>query len=102
MISKDLREPSPMAQEIINARPYSFLDNAPLEERRTNAVQSRGWLDPKQAGELSKLDPQAIRAVKAEAWPQAQNNDELHDALILFGLFSEEEILANKWGGIRR
>jgi ATP-dependent Lhr-like helicase len=97
LVGKDLRGPSPMAQEIINARPYSFLDNAPLEERRTNAVQSRGWLDPKQAGELSKLDPEAIRAVKEEAWPQVLNEDELHDSLILFSFFSEEEILANTW-----
>src|SRR4029453_11662398 len=40
-VARDLLEPSPLASEILNARPYAFLDNAPLEERRTQAVYTR-------------------------------------------------------------
>jgi ATP-dependent helicase Lhr and Lhr-like helicase len=91
LIAKDLREPSPLAQEILNARPYAFLDDAPLEERRTRAVQNRRWLDPSEATDLAKLDMAAIDAVKQEAWPQVEKMDELHDALVLLGFMTEEE-----------
>ena len=46
VVARDLTEPSPLAQEVLSARPYAFLDDAPLEERRTQAVMSRRWLDP--------------------------------------------------------
>ena len=49
LLARDLTEPSPLAQEILNAKPYAFLDDAPLEERRTHAVMSRRWLDPTRA-----------------------------------------------------
>jgi ATP-dependent helicase Lhr and Lhr-like helicase len=91
MIAKDLREPSPLSQEILNARPYAFLDDAPLEERRTRAVMNRRWLDPSEASDLGKLDMAAIEAVRAEAWPQAETPDELQDALSLLGFLTEEE-----------
>ncbi len=87
----DLREPSPMAEEILNARPYAFLDDAPLEERRTNAVRNRRWLDPSIAGELGRLDPEAIRTVQSDAWPEVKSPDELHDALVLTGFVTEAE-----------
>ncbi len=87
----DLREPSPLSAQILNARPYAFLDDAPLEERRTHAVQNRRWLDPAEASELSVLDEGAIRAVREEAWPEAENADELHDVLVLCGFLTEEE-----------
>jgi len=90
--ARDLKEPSPLSQEIINARPYAFLDDAPLEERRTRAIQSRRYLDPADAGDLGRLDPRAIEAVRAEAWPQARSADELHDALMLTGFLTETEI----------
>ena len=67
LIALDLREPSPLSEEILNARPYAFLDNAPLEERRTNAVQNRRWLDPAAAKDLGKLDQAAIDGVRSEA-----------------------------------
>jgi ATP-dependent helicase Lhr and Lhr-like helicase len=92
LISKDLREPSPLAMEIINARPYAFLDDAGLEERRTRAVRNRRWLDPAEAAELANLSPEAIAGVKAEAWPQAENADELHDALMVATFFTSQEI----------
>ena len=91
LLTADLREPSPLAQEIINAKPYAFLDEAGLEERRTRAIKSRRWLDPSEAKELGKLNPEAIRLVKQEAWPRVADVDELHDALVLLGYLTEDE-----------
>ena len=95
LIAKDLREPSPLSEEILNARPYAFLDDAPLEERRTRAVANRRFLDPSEASELGKLDIAAIRAVQSEAWPDAGSADELHDALVLLGFITEAEMNTN-------
>ncbi len=97
VIAKDLPTPSPLAAEILTARPYAFLDDAPLEERRTNAVAQRRWLDPETAADMGKLDPAAISAVRAEAWPDAGNADELHDALYSLGLLTEEEGASSGW-----
>src|SRR5690606_30495071 len=81
----------PLSEQVLNARPYSFLDDVPLEERRTHAVQNRRWLDPKEAAELGQLDAEAVRSVKEEAWPEAESAEELHDALVLTGFLTEEE-----------
>jgi len=89
---RDLPQPSLLAQEILGARPYAYLDDAPLEERRTRAVAQRRWLDPESAAAFGQLDPQAIAAVRAEAWPESSNADELHDALMLLGAMSEAEL----------
>ena len=67
---------------MLSARPYAFLDDAPLEERRTQAVLARRWIAPEAAAELGQLDAEAVAAVRAEAWPEATNADELHDALV--------------------
>src|SRR5207302_1962896 len=83
-IARDLPEPSPMAAEILNARPYAFLDNAPLEERRTQAVYARRTSETNGSAGLGMLDVAAIEKVETEAWPQAMNADELHDAPMLF------------------
>jgi len=91
LIARDLTEPSPLAYEILTARPYAFLDDAPLEERRTQAVMSRRWLDPATAADLGRLDPAAIARVRAEAWPDADNADELHDALHVLGFMTAAE-----------
>ncbi|MCI0453634.1 MAG: ATP-dependent DNA helicase, partial [Candidatus Dadabacteria bacterium] len=91
LIALDVREPSPLSEQVLNARPYAFLDDAPLEERRTHAVQNRRWLDPTEAKEFGRLDIEAINAVKNEAWPQAGNAEELHDALVLLGFLTVEE-----------
>jgi len=93
----DLREASPLAHEILTARPYAFLDDAPLEERRTNAVQTRRWIDPAEANDLGKLDEAAIESVKQEAWPEARDYDELHDSLCLSGLLTKNDIDENNW-----
>ncbi len=97
LVALDLREPSPLAHEIVNAKPYAFLDDAPLEERRTQAVKSRRWLSPAEASDLGRLDADAIAAVKQEAWPEATNADELHDALLLSGFITANEGNANGW-----
>src|ERR1700756_4397076 len=91
VIARDLTEPSPLALEVLSARPYAFLDDAPLEERRTQAVMSRRWLSPQSAADIGQLDPEAIRRVRAEAWPDAGNADELHDALLWLTCLTEAE-----------
>ena len=91
LIARDMIEPSPLAAEILNARPYAYLDDAPLEERRTRAVYQRRWLDPEKAADIGKLDPAAIDRVREEAWPEAQNPDELHDALVELGFLTAGE-----------
>jgi ATP-dependent Lhr-like helicase len=91
LIVRELREPSPLAHEILNARPYAFLDDAPLEERRTQAVFARRWLDAESASELGRLDQAAIERVREEAWPAIGNADELHDALVTLGFLTSEE-----------
>ncbi|MBT5484734.1 MAG: DEAD/DEAH box helicase [Gammaproteobacteria bacterium] len=92
LVARDLREPSPFAQEIINARPYAFLDDAPFEERRTNAIRNRSWLDPAESDDYSSLDMDAISRVKEEAWPWIRSVDELHDALMILGFMSDAEM----------
>jgi ATP-dependent helicase Lhr and Lhr-like helicase len=87
----DLPEPSPLAHEILHAKPYAFLDNAPLEERRTQAVYTRRAGEPSMDGGLGALDAAAIKKVCEEAWPPATNADELHEALLLMGALTEDE-----------
>jgi ATP-dependent Lhr-like helicase len=90
--ARDLTEPSPLALEVLSARPYAYLDDAPLEERRTQAVMSRRWMDPESAADIGKLDPDAIARVRGEAWPEAGSADELHDALCWLTYLTEEEV----------
>ena len=95
LISRDLPAPSPLAAAILNARPYTFLDDAPLEERRTQAVQSRRWSDAQNSDDLGALDSEAIRAVQAEAWPTPARGDEMHEALMSLACISQAEVTAN-------
>jgi ATP-dependent Lhr-like helicase len=91
-IARDLPEPSPFAHEILNAKPYAFLDNAPLEERRTQAVYTRRANESSADTGLGILDAAAIERVCAEAWPRATNADELHETLLLMGAIDDEEV----------
>jgi ATP-dependent helicase Lhr and Lhr-like helicase len=91
IIARDLTEPSPLSREVLTARPYAYLDDAPLEERRTQAVMSRRWLDPESADKIGRLDEAAIARVREEAWPDAANADELHDGLVWLGFLTEAE-----------
>jgi ATP-dependent helicase Lhr and Lhr-like helicase len=77
----DTPAPSPMAHEILNANPYAFLDDAPLEERRARAVSLRR-VDPWLGREFGRLDPAAIEEVRAQAWPEVRDAEELHDLLL--------------------
>ena len=95
VVARDLTEPSPLALEAMTARPYAYLDDAPLEERRTQAVMSRRWIDPADAAQIGKLDPQAIARVRAEAWPDAATPDELHDALLWLTFMTDAELACN-------
>ena len=81
-IAIDTAEPSQFSHEILNANPYAYLDDAPLEERRARAVQLRRTLRSDVSGGAGILDPAAIAQVAAEAWPDVRNADELHDALL--------------------
>ena len=85
----DTTEPSPLAHEILSGRPYTFLDDAPLEERRTRAVVLRRGL-PVEARELGRLDPEAIARVCEEAGPEPRDAEELHDVLLGVGVLRPE------------
>lgn len=87
----DTVEPSAFARGILSAQPYSFLDDAPLEERRTQAVISRRVLDSRTADEIGMLDPEAIARVREEAWPQPADAEEVHEALLWMGYVTAEE-----------
>ena len=102
LVARDLREPSPFAAEIINARPYAFLDDAPLEERRTQAIRNRRWTTPEEAREFGALDASAIARVREEAVPRVTDADELHDALDLLTFIDEEDGYREGWGDLLR
>jgi len=91
LVACDTTEPSPLSHEILNAKPYAFLDDAPLEERRARAVQTRRTLDFRTSDEMGKLDPAAIEKVRDEARSEAESPDELHDALMISGFVGAEE-----------
>ncbi len=101
IIARDLTGPSPLALEILTARPYAYLDDAPLEERRAQAVMSRRWIDDARASDLGRLDAAAIERVRSEAWPEAANADELHDALLGLGFVAQDEVTRQaSWHGL--
>ncbi len=95
IVARDLTGPSPLAAEILGARPYAFLDDAPLEERRTQAVTGRRWGGIEQADDLGRLDGDAIEAVREEAWPEVRGADELHSALVGIGFATDADIARN-------
>jgi ATP-dependent Lhr-like helicase len=90
-IGLDSREPSPFAHQLLNANPYAFLDDAPLEERRARAVTLRRSLSSDALRDLGRLDPEAIAQVRSEAWPVVRDADELHDVLLSSGALPHAE-----------
>jgi len=80
-IAVDTPVPSQFSHEILNANPYAYLDDAPLEERRARAVEMRRMLPESVLEEVGKLDPAAIGQVQDEAWPDVRDADELQDVL---------------------
>ena len=85
----DTPAPSQFSHEILNANPYAYLDDAPLEERRARAVEMRRMLPEAVLSEVGRLDSAAIQNVREEAWPDVRDADELHDALQGFVAFPE-------------
>lgn len=81
-VAVDTPVPSQFSHEILNANPYAYLDDAPLEERRARAVEMRRTLPEAVLSEVGRLDPAAIAEVCADAWPDVRDADELHDALL--------------------
>ena len=88
---RDTVQPSVFSHQILNAMPYAFLDDAPLEERRARAVSLRRAL-PENASDLGALDPEAIQGESRIAWPPMRDKDELHDALLSLGVLPHEEV----------
>ncbi|HEX6495057.1 MAG TPA: DEAD/DEAH box helicase [Acidobacteriaceae bacterium] len=80
-VAVDSTVPSVFSHGLLNANPYAFLDDAPLEERRARAVNMRGMVPDKLLGEAGRLDPEAIRQVREESWPDIRDEHELHDLL---------------------
>jgi len=89
VMAKDTVEPSPLSHELLNANPYAFLDDAPLEERRTRAVQLRRGLPPEAVEDAGALDEAAIALAAEEVAPTVRDADELHDALLALWLVPE-------------
>jgi ATP-dependent Lhr-like helicase len=91
-IARDTPEPSVLSHELLNSAVYTFLDDAPLEERRTRAVYTRRATEVRNADDLGALDPAAIARVREEAWPIASTPDEMYDALMVAGYIKESEL----------
>ena len=93
----DTPTPSAFARGILSSQPYTFLDDAPLEERRTQAVLSRRTLDARDLDTIGALDPAAVQRVREEAWPQPESAEEAHEALLWMGYVRDDE--AAPWLG---
>jgi ATP-dependent helicase Lhr and Lhr-like helicase len=98
-IAVDTPVPSQFSHEILNANPYAYLDDAPLEERRARAVQMRRMLPESVLEEVGGLDPAAIEQVRAEAWPDVRDADELHDVLHTLVALPEQSALSAQHSG---
>jgi ATP-dependent Lhr-like helicase len=94
-VAIDTPEPSAFARGILSSELYTFLDDAPLEERRTQAVLTRRTLDDRTLDSLGALDPAAVQRVREEAWPQPETAEDVHDALLWMGFVMDQE--AEDW-----
>ncbi len=105
-VAVDTPVPSQFSHEILNANPYAYLDDAPLEERRARAVQMRQVLPQSVLEEVGKLDPEAIQRVREEAWPDVRDADELQDALQTLVALPEKfvtptgTVVRDQWGDL--
>ena len=90
-VAVDTPVPSVFSHEILNANPYAYLDDAPLEERRARAVEMRRTLPQAILAEVGALDPAAIAAVVRDAWPDVRHADDLHDALLTLVMFPDAD-----------
>ncbi|MBW6390760.1 Lhr family helicase [Billgrantia antri] len=87
----DLAVPSPLSEEVVNARPYAFLDDGAQEERRTLSVRTGGALDVAEAAASARHAPEVVARVREEAWPAPRDADELPDALVVSGFIAMHE-----------
>src|SRR5271169_3729833 len=94
-LAVDTPVPSAFSHEILNANPYAYLDDAPLEERRARAVEMRRTLPESVLNEVGALDPEAIAEVRQDAWPEVRDADELHD--VLQTLIALPQNVASQW-----
>lgn len=94
-VAVDTPEPSAFARGALVIGPYGFLDDAPLEERRTQAVLNRRALSPRDAESIGALDDEAVARVKSEAWPDPRDAEEVHEALLWMGYVTAAE--AQPW-----
>ena len=78
-------EPSPLAQEVLAASPYAFLDDAPLQERRAQAVYHRRAFEPFQNTDIGFLDEGILQEVLEDAQPRVRSADGMHDLLLTTG-----------------
>jgi ATP-dependent Lhr-like helicase len=107
-IAVDTPAPSPFSHEILNANPYAYLDDAPLEERRARAVSLRRVLPETVLSEIGRLDPAAIAQVREEAWPDVRDADELSEVLQVFVALPENFVppgglpVNAQWGDLFR
>ncbi|HEX3599734.1 MAG TPA: DEAD/DEAH box helicase, partial [Lacipirellulaceae bacterium] len=92
-VARDTREPSPFSHQLVNANVYSFLDDAPLEERRARAVAVRRTFRADDVRDLGRLDPDAIAQVRADVWPVVRDAEELHDTLLSAGMMPEGDCI---------
>ncbi|MCY4582688.1 MAG: DEAD/DEAH box helicase, partial [Chloroflexi bacterium] len=90
VFGKDTLQPSAFSHQLLNAMPYAFLDDAPLEERRARAVTLRRAL-PEDSRDLGALSPDAIAEEEAYAWPAIRDADELHDALLSLVVLTQDD-----------
>ena len=91
VFARDTTQPSVFSHQILNAMPYAFLDDAPLEERRSRAVALRRAL-PEDARDLGSLDEDAVARAAVDAWPVVRDADELHDALLTLGVLPQADV----------
>ena len=91
VLARDTNQPSVFSHQILNAMPYAFLDDAPLEERRSRAVALRRAL-PEDSRDLGSLDAAAIESAARDAWPRVRDADELHDALLTLGMMAGADV----------
>ena len=94
VFGKDTPQPSAFSHQLLNAMPYAFLDDAPLEERRARAVTLRRAL-PDDARDLGALSPDAVAEEDAWAWPAIRDADEMHDALLSLVVLADADLAAH-------
>jgi ATP-dependent Lhr-like helicase len=99
LYGKDTMQPSVFSHQLLNAMPYAFLDDAPLEERRSRAVTLRRAL-PEDERDLGTLDPEAIMTEEAYAWPPVRDADELHDALLSLNVLADRDVAKHDDGDV--